>query len=124
MYSAIDMLVVGRFASAADLSGVSTGSQILQTITKLIVSFVMGITVNIGQLLGAGKSEKIGKTIGSGILLFIRCKELPFTLRKKDFHWDRHAAGRIVRVGFPIALQDFLVSMSFIIILVILAIVF
>ena len=61
MYSAIDMLVVGRFASAADLSGVSTGSQILQTITKLIVSFVMGITVNIGQLLGAGKSEKIGK---------------------------------------------------------------
>lgn len=70
MYGAVDLLVVGRFATAADISGVSTGSQVLQTITNVIVSFAMGITVTIGQQLGAKQSEKVNQTIGTGILLF------------------------------------------------------
>lgn len=70
MYGAVDLLVVGRFATTADISGVSTGSQALQTITNVIVSFAMGITVTIGQQLGAKQSEKVNQTIGTGILLF------------------------------------------------------
>lgn len=70
MYGAVDLLVVGRFATAADISGVSTGSQVLQTITNVIVSFAMGITVSIGQQLGAKQTEKVNQTIGTGIVLF------------------------------------------------------
>lgn len=69
MYGAVDLLVVGRFATA-DISGVSTGSQALQTITNVIVSFAMGITVTIGQQLGAKEPETVSQTISTGILLF------------------------------------------------------
>ena len=70
MYGAVDLLVVGRFATAADISGVSTGFQVLQTITNVIVSFAMGITVTIGQQLGAKQTEKVNQAIGTGIVLF------------------------------------------------------
>ena len=36
MYGAVDLQVVGRFGTAADISAVSTGSQIMQTITCLL----------------------------------------------------------------------------------------
>ena len=35
MYGAVDLLVVGQYASAADVSAVSTGSQLMQTMTVL-----------------------------------------------------------------------------------------
>ena len=34
MYGAVDLLVVGKFASSADVSAVSTGSQIMMTLTN------------------------------------------------------------------------------------------
>lgn len=70
MYGAVDLLVVGRFATNADVSGVSTGSQILLTLTNLLVSFAMGITVTIGHQIGEGKADDAGKTVGTGIFLF------------------------------------------------------
>lgn len=36
MYGAVDLLVVGQFSSAAAVSAVSTGSQILQSVTTVI----------------------------------------------------------------------------------------
>ena len=44
MYGAVDLLVVGKFAGAEDVSAVSTGSQIMMTITNLLSSLAMGIT--------------------------------------------------------------------------------
>ncbi len=38
MYGAVDLMIVGKFASSADVSAVSTGSQIMMTITNLISS--------------------------------------------------------------------------------------
>ena len=35
MYGAVDLLIVGKFASSADVSAVSTGSQIMTTLTNL-----------------------------------------------------------------------------------------
>ena len=52
MYGAVDLLVVGKFGDAADISGVSTGSQIMQTITNVLASFAMGITILLGQYSG------------------------------------------------------------------------
>ena len=45
MYGAVDLLIVGKFASSADVSAVSTGSQIMTTLTNLISSFAMGNTI-------------------------------------------------------------------------------
>ena len=55
MYGAVDLLIVGRFSSNADVSAVSTGSQIISTLTNIIVSFSMGITIAVGQRIGQKK---------------------------------------------------------------------
>lgn len=70
MYGAVDMLVVGRFATAADVSAVSTGSWLMQLITSFVVGIAMGTTVLLGRRLGEGKPEEAGKIIGSSIVLF------------------------------------------------------
>lgn len=69
-YGAIDLLIVGIFASSADVSAVSTGSQLIMTLTMVIVSLSMGTTILIGQQIGGGKSHEAGKSIGSGICLY------------------------------------------------------
>lgn len=70
MYSAVDLLIVGRFGNAADVSAVSTGSQIMQVITLAITGLTMGITILIGQKLGEGKRKEAGNVVGSGISIF------------------------------------------------------
>ena len=45
MYGAVDLQVVGKFGTAADISAVSTGSQIMQSITVIITGLAMGITM-------------------------------------------------------------------------------
>ncbi len=229
MYGAVDLMVVGRFGTAADISGVSTGSQIMQTMTNVLASFTMGTTILLGQRIGQGRGKEGGRIIGSAIVLFavlaaaltavltvfapqaarlmqapaeafaqtvvyvricgggtliltaynliscifrglgdsrtplmtvaiacvfniagdlilvggfqlgcagaaiatvaaqllsvlislhfIRKKELPFVLTKQDLCWDRQIIRRTVQLGFPIALQDLLVGISFLIIL-------
>ena len=70
MYGAVDLLVVGRFGSTADVSAVSTGSQIITTLTNLIVSFSMGITVTVGQKIGQKRPDEASQTIGTGLIIF------------------------------------------------------
>lgn len=70
MYSAVDLLVVGHFGTSADVSGVSTGSMLLFTLTNVVTSFSMGITVTLGQQIGRGDEKRAGSTIGTGIFLF------------------------------------------------------
>ncbi len=70
MYGAVDLLIVGKFASSADVSAVSTGSQIMTTLTNLVSSFAMGTTLLLGQQIGSGKKEEGGRTVGTAILLF------------------------------------------------------
>ncbi len=70
MYGAVDMLVVGQFGSAADVSAVSTGSWMMQTITSAITGLAMGVTILLGQKIGEGKTGEAGDVIGAGICLF------------------------------------------------------
>lgn len=70
MYGAVDLLVVGQFGQAADVSAVSTGSQILHSITVVITGLAMGITILTGQRIGEKRPEEAGRTIGAGICLF------------------------------------------------------
>lgn len=71
MYGAVDMLVVGQFAAAADVSAVSTGSWLMQLITSFVVGIAMGTTVLLGRKLGEGKPEEAGKIIGASVVLFL-----------------------------------------------------
>lgn len=57
MYGAVDLLVVGKFAEAADVSAVSTGSQITMTLSNLVSSFAMGTTILLGQRKAAGSGQ-------------------------------------------------------------------
>ena len=58
MYGAVDLLIVGQFARSADVSAVSTGSQIMMTITNLVTSFAMGTTILLGQRIGEGRGRE------------------------------------------------------------------
>lgn len=70
MYGAVDLLIVGQFGTAADVSAVSTGSQVMMGVTSLITGLTMGITILIGQKLGEGKRKDAGNVVGSGISIF------------------------------------------------------
>lgn len=70
MYGAVDLMVVGRFGQPADVSAVSTGSQVMQTVTSVITGLSMGATVLLGQRLGKGRSDEAGQVLGSAIALF------------------------------------------------------
>ena len=70
MYGAVDLLVVGKFGHTADISGVSTGSQLMQMVTFGVTSLAMGLTVLIGQRIGEGRPQEAGKIVGSGLVLF------------------------------------------------------
>lgn len=70
LYGAVDLLVVGKYAEAADVSAVAVGSQIMMTITSLISSFAMGMTILLGQKIGEGDRKALGGIIGSGTTAF------------------------------------------------------
>lgn len=70
MYGAVDFLIVGKFATSADVSAVSTGSQIMMTLTNLVSSFAMGTTILLGQQIGSGRKKEGGRTVGTAIVMF------------------------------------------------------
>lgn len=70
MYGAVDLLIVGKFSHTADVSAVSTGSMMMQSITAVFTSLSMGITILLGQKIGEKKENEAGKVIGSGVFLF------------------------------------------------------
>lgn len=70
MYGAVDVMMVGWFGSTEGLSGVSTGSSIINLITFVLTGLAMGITVIIGRCLGEKNEERIGSVIGNAIAFF------------------------------------------------------
>ena len=186
MYGAVDLLIVGKFACSADVSAVSTGSQIMMTITNLVTSFAMGTTILLGQRIGEGRGREGGKVIGSSVCLFgviagvftvlipalcrplssvmnapkeafdetasyiricglgsvfiisynligsifrmnsviislliLRRRGLPFQVERSDLCFSGSIIRKVTALGVPIALQDFLVGISFLVLLAI-----
>ena len=70
MYGAVDLLVVGRFGTAGDVSAVSTGSMLMNSVTVVITGTAMGLTVLVGRKIGEDAPKEAGAIIGSGIWLF------------------------------------------------------
>lgn len=70
MYSAVDLLIVGKFGTTAGISGVTTGSGILNLMTFSVSSLTAGVTVVMGSYIGSGKPERLGKLIGNAVCFF------------------------------------------------------
>lgn len=70
MYGAVDVFMVGRFGTTEGLSGVSTGSNIINVITFIVSALTVGVQVVISQFLGEGRNDKLSETIGNGIAFF------------------------------------------------------
>ena len=70
LYGAADLLIVGQFSDAANVSAVSIGSQLMLMVTFVITDLSLGTTVLLGQFLGQRREQDCGKVIGSTIILF------------------------------------------------------
>ena len=60
-YGAVDMLIVGKFSDAANVSAVSTGSQLMHSVTILLTDLALGTTVLLGIFLGQKNAEECGR---------------------------------------------------------------
>ena len=79
-YGAVDLLVVGRFGSTSGLSAVSTGSQVLNLVTFVVIQLAMGITVLIARYLGEKRPEQIGSVIGGSAIVFAIISAILFVI--------------------------------------------
>lgn len=70
LYGAVDLLVVGQFGTAADVSAVSTGSQMMHMVTVVVTGMAMGTTIMLGHAIGCGKKDEAGNIIGNSITFF------------------------------------------------------
>ena len=70
-YGAVDMLIVGKFSDAANVSAVSTGSQLMHSVTILLTDLALGTTVLLGIFLGQKNAKECGRVIGATIALFV-----------------------------------------------------
>ncbi|MCQ4636246.1 MATE family efflux transporter [Anaerovorax odorimutans] len=70
LYGAADMLTVGNFATTADVSGVTIGSQVMMIFTQFIIGLTMGITVLLGQYMGSKNHKALAETMGITIITF------------------------------------------------------
>lgn len=70
LYGAVDLFVVGRFATTADASAVTIGSQLMNIVTQLIIGFATGITMLIGKSFGAKDQKGLTRTTGVAVMIF------------------------------------------------------
>lgn len=70
LYGAVDLWAVGMFATTADISAVSTGSQTMQIVTGIVTGLSMGTTVLLGQRIGNKDDEGAARVIGSSVGIF------------------------------------------------------
>lgn len=70
LYGAVDLMVVGRFGDASSVSGVGTGSAVMQLVTMTLAGLTTGATVVIGRHIGERRPEAAGRAVGAAIALF------------------------------------------------------
>ncbi len=71
LYGTVDLMIVGLFTDASEVSAVSTGSMTMQTITGIVAGLTMGCTVLLGNSIGMRDFRKAGRAIASSAALFV-----------------------------------------------------
>ena len=70
LYGGADLFVVGQYDDSASVAAVAIGSQVMQTITGIILGITTGTTVLIAIATGAKDNRQVASTIGSSVWLF------------------------------------------------------
>ena len=68
LYGGADLFVVGQYDDSASVAAVAIGSQVMQTITGIILGITTGTTVLIAIATGAKDNRKVASTIGSSLV--------------------------------------------------------
>lgn len=71
LYGAVDLFVVGQFSGSAAVSAVAVGSQVMQTITGIILGISTGGTVLIARRIGEKNPRRAASAVGSLTVLFV-----------------------------------------------------
>lgn len=69
LYSAVDLMVIGRYVGSVGTVAVSTGGEPSDLITLIAVSFSMGAQVYISQLAGAKDIKNLKEAIGTNFTI-------------------------------------------------------
>ncbi len=121
LYSAADIIVVGRFAGQDALAGVGTCTVVVNLFLNFILGFSAGATIALGQALGAGERKEIGKVVHTvlaiavlfGLIVFIIClvftkKLLNFVNVPQNIMPEASAYLRIISIGYiPLSIYNF-----------------
>ena len=59
LYGMVDLYIVGRFATTADVSAVSVSGTVVSTFLMLLIGLSVGATVVVGQKFGAGDKDAL-----------------------------------------------------------------
>ena len=70
LYGGADLFVVGQYDDAASVAGVAIGSQVMQTITGIILGLTTGTTILIAMATGARDDKKTASIIGTSVYFF------------------------------------------------------
>ena len=70
LYGAADLIIVGKFCDPGAISGVATGSQLMQTLIMFITALTVSGTVLIGKAFGAKQYDNIIKIINTMTVCF------------------------------------------------------
>ncbi len=71
LYGAADLIIVGKFCNSGAISGVATGSQLMQTLIMFITALTVSGTILIGKAYGAKQYENIIKIINTMTVCFV-----------------------------------------------------
>lgn len=113
LYSAADVLVVGRYAGSKALAGVGTCTALINLFLNFILGLSAGTTIVIGQAIGAGNNEEVSKSshtafatsISAGLIITVVCivftKELLHMIDvPEDVMPEASVYLRIISIGF------------------------
>ena len=70
LYGGADLFVVGQYDDPASVAGVAIGSQVMQTITGIILGLTTGTTILIAMGTGARDNDRVAATIGTSVYFF------------------------------------------------------
>ena len=70
LYGAVDLWMVSRFGTTADVSAVSVGSQTMLIVSGIITGLSVGITVLLGQSVGEKNDRQGAQIIGTSLWVF------------------------------------------------------
>jgi len=71
MYSAVDLMIVGRFGTTAGISGVATGSNVMNLVTFTTAGLTTAVTILLGRYIGEKSRERLDKLISGAIAFFL-----------------------------------------------------